>query len=332
MLKDIYAKVLSNSSFDWETKTPEATIRRIVRTTNEIFVVRKGIYTIDSDKVQSPFLYRKLVDKSVLVDGFSIPKAQQPLFQALSGGSLSHGDSREVTIFIDGEQYSCKYTNTDFSLVDNPNHTDIVQFRYSKNSPLAKKLRQIFHSTDEYVFEKYQEKKLKGIKGNVKIPKNRQEFLMVNATPIPDVFVFDYQRLSDIPSIKDLSELNELDFETSFVPRIDSGADIIEKDAKIKVRQLDRSIGDSLKKLYDYRCQMTGERVGDAQGGLVVEAHHLDPFTKSLNNDTSNIIILSPSYHRIIHKVQPEWDNVNLAFKFPNGLVEKVKVDKHLHQ
>lgn len=49
-----------------------------------------------------------------------------------------------------------------------------------------------------------------------------------------------------------------------------------------------------------------------------------------MNNDTSNIIILSPSYHRIIHKARPVFDREQLAFRFPNGLVEKVKVDKHL--
>ncbi len=48
-------------------------------------------------------------------------------------------------------------------------------------------------------------------------------------------------------------------------------------------------------------------------------------------NDTSNIIILSPSYHRIIHKAKPEWDGKSLSFSFPNGLVEKVKLNKHLN-
>ena len=34
----------------------------------------------------------------------------------------------------------------------------------------------------------------------------------------------------------------------------------------------------------------------------VFEAHHIEYFTKSLNNDTSNIIIVNPSFHRIIHQ------------------------------
>lgn len=44
----------------------------------------------------------------------------------------------------------------------------------------------------------------------------------------------------------------------------------------------------------------------------------------------SIIIILSPSYHRIIHKAKPTFDRDQLTICFPNGLVEKVKVDKHL--
>ena len=75
---------------------------------------------------------------------------------------------------------------------------------------------------------------------------------------------------------------------------------------------------------------MTGEKVGDEYNALVVEAHHIIPFTESMNNDTSNIIILSPTYHRIIHKAKPHFDHKALAFEFPNGLVEKVTIDKHL--
>ena len=122
----------------------------------------------------------------------------------------------------------------------------------------------------------------------------------------------------------------ELDFEV-FEPREDKNASIKQMTRLQKVRQLDRSIGDSLKLLYNYRCQMTGEKVGDEYNALVVEAHHIVPFTESINNDTSNIIILSPSYHRIIHKLKPVWNKSNLSFSFPNGLVEKVRLNKHLN-
>ena len=51
-----------------------------------------------------------------------------------------------------------------------------------------------------------------------------------------------------------------------------------------------------------------------------------------VSNDTSNIIILSPLYHRIIHKAKPVFaPPTSLYFRLPNGLVENVKIDKHLN-
>lgn len=75
---------------------------------------------------------------------------------------------------------------------------------------------------------------------------------------------------------------------------------------------------------------MTGEKIGEPFGAMVVEAHHIIPFTESMNNDTSNIIILSPNYHRIIHKTKAEFDREQVAFVSPNGLIDKVRLNMHL--
>lgn len=127
----------------------------------------------------------------------------------------------------------------------------------------------------------------------------------------------------------EISKQSELDFETLDF-REDKNASIKEITRVQKVRLLDRSIGDSLKQLYNYRCQMSGEQIGEPYGAMVVEAHHIIPFTESMNNDSSNIIILSPTYHRIIHRAKPEFDRQKLVFIFPNGLIDKVKLNKHL--
>ena len=81
---------------------------------------------------------------------------------------------------------------------------------------------------------------------------------------------------------------------------------------------------------HNYCCQMTGERIGERYDAIVVEAHHIVPFTQSMNNDSSNLIIISPSYHRIIHAAKPEWNPINLSFKYPNGVVDRVVLNKHL--
>ena len=75
---------------------------------------------------------------------------------------------------------------------------------------------------------------------------------------------------------------------------------------------------------------MTGEKVGDEYNALVVEAHHIDYFTRSQNNDSTNIIIISPNYHRIIHKNNPMFNRKKFQFEFKNSEVLRLKLYEHL--
>ena len=154
------------------------------------------------------------------------------------------------------------------------------------------------------------------------------------ATMFADTFVLERNVNADHQSLSEqLSTISEEVFESAaFVPMEDKTAGYTLSSSLRKVRKLDRSIGDSLKQLYDFRCQMTGEKIGDRYAVEVVEAHHIKPFTESLNNDTANIIILSPSYHRIVHAAKPTFNYRTLSFDFPNGLSEKVQLNKHLMQ
>lgn len=43
-----------------------------------------------------------------------------------------------------------------------------------------------------------------------------------------------------------------------------------------------------------------------------------------------SLIIVSPNYHRIIHKNNPIFDQKNFRFKFPNGEILKLKLYDHL--
>lgn len=276
------------------------------------------------------FLYQKTIDRSTLRQGFQIPVEFHHLLEAMPGGMPLHGDTRNIKILIDGKEYDAQLKNQPFNQESFAGHSDVVQIRYSENSPIAKRLREIFCSTWNYV------EMVKHLPENInrkvviRIPDEMQEYLAISFTELPNVFVADCITTTMKKEIKSaVNQMSELDFET-FEPQEDKTATIKQVSRIQKVRQLDRSIGDSLKLLYNYRCQMTGERVGEAHEALVVEAHHIVPFTESMNNDTSNIIILSPSYHRIVHKAKPTWDSQNLAFRFPNGLVEKVKLNKHL--
>lgn len=220
--------------------------------------------------------------------------------------------------------------NQAFDLNKYEGHADVIQIRYSENSPLSKRLREIFAASWLYVERIKNLPENQNRKLTIRVPDDQQEYLALSVSNLPNVFIAECIT-ADIKqkAISELAETSELGFET-FEPRVDPGATIKEASRIQKIRQLDRSIGDSLKRLYKYRCQMTGERIGEAYGSFVVEAHHIVPFTSSLNNDTSNIIVLSPSYHRIIHKTYPTWDKTTLSFHFPNGLTEKIMLNKHL--
>lgn len=275
------------------------------------------------------FIYQKLIDRSTLRQGFQIPVEYHDLLRAMPGGMPRYGETRDVKILIDGEAYDAQLKNQCFDQ-RKFNHAVVVQIRYGESSALANRLREIFCATWSYV------ERIKNLPENInrkftiRIPEDRQEFLALSAATLPNVFVADCITTEVKADVKkSVERVSEFDFET-FEPREDKTAGIKQVSRLQKIRQLDRSIGDSLKQLYDYRCQMTGEKIGEQYGALVVEAHHIVPFTESVNNNTSNIIILSPSYHRIIHKAKPTFDKERLAFCFPNGRIDMVRLDKHL--
>lgn len=282
--------------------------------------------------IDSSFLYKKLVDKSTLFQGFRIPVKYQPLFLQLCEGMLVHGESMMVKILIDGELFDAEWKNQAFDQNKYAGHADVMQFRYSEKSPIANKLRQIFQTTLNYVQGALNDPD-RPKKQTIRIPEELQEYIIISATSQPDVFAFDcVTNAEQIEIQKEIKGVSEESFEEWNGSKQDKTSGYNYSTSLRKVRKLDYSIGESLKRLYDYCCQVTGEKVGDQYAVEVVEAHHINPFTISMNNDTDNIIILSPSFHRIVHKAKPTFNYDNLSFEFPNGVIEKVKLNKHLNQ
>ena len=276
------------------------------------------------------FIYQKQIDRSTLRQGFQIPVEFHHLLKVMPGGMPLHGETRNVKIIIDGQEYDAQLKNQGFDRKKYDGHAEVIQIRYNEGSAIVKVLREIFSSTWKYVEQIKNLPENINRKFTIRIPEEHQEFLALSSTDLPNVFVADCITTAIKAEVKvEISKQSELDFET-FEPREDKNATIKQIPGMQKVRQLDRSIGDSLKHFYDYRCQMTGDKIGEPYGAMVVEAHHIIPFTESMNNDTSNIIILSPNYHRIIHKAKPQFNREQLAFVYPNGLMEKVKLNKHL--
>ena len=275
------------------------------------------------------FIYSKIVDKSVLWDGFTVRSQYHKIFHMLVPAIREHGVKVDVKILIDGELYDAQLTNLAFNQEIWDGRGDIIQFRYTPQSPFSKRLRQIFSISHQYISQERANRQL-GDKRHIKVPEELQEFIYINATAQNNVFALDYVTCNEEHTLRhDIKFISEDVFEALSIESL-KDENVGFSQAIRKVRKLDKSIGDTLKRLYDYRCQVTGEKIGDQYSAHVVEAHHIIPFTESLNNDASNIIIVNPTFHRIIHKANPEFDYATLSFMFPNGVVERLKLTDHL--
>lgn len=280
----------------------------------------------------SNFIMQKTVDWSLLNDGMTIPISVCSIFKAWDESILTHGYIKDIKILIDGELFDARLKNQNFVQSNWAGHKDIIQIRYSRQSSLAIKLRAVFQKSYEYLFA---QKQINGKnKRQIPLPDDIQECIRLYLTSSKDVLCMeccsssDYQQLAytlkNIPEEVYEASNDELFF------MADKSASIEEKQQLVKYRKIDRSIILSLKKFYDYRDEISGEKIGDEYGDSVVEAHHIDYFTRSQNNDSTNIIIISPNYHRIIHKNNPHFNRKKYQFEFENGEILKLKLYEHL--
>lgn len=93
---------------------------------------------------ETGFVMQKMVDWSLLNDGMTIPTAACSLFKVWDESILTHGKSKDIKMLIDGEFYEAKLKNQNFEQSNWAGHKDVIQIRYSRQSPLAVKLRSIF--------------------------------------------------------------------------------------------------------------------------------------------------------------------------------------------
>lgn len=276
------------------------------------------------------YILKHDVDISCLQAGFAIGnKIRKQFLQDINIDLPAPGTSKFIKILLEGEEYDVKLININIDRNRYPDAPPLLQINYGKNSPIAQKLRAIFHSSWKYLTA---ERLLNNNRNRlVRVPAERREHIVLYTSPFQDVILMECITAEDRKDeSEEINKVSEVDFEFNSNALNDSTAAIKTTTKKVKMRKLDRSIITTLKEVYDYRCQITGERIGDKYSALVVEAHHIEPFTTSLNNNADNIIILSPTFHRIIHKENPTFVRNNLEFVFPNGVKEKVRLDYHL--
>ena len=278
------------------------------------------------------FILQKKVNWSLLNEGLAIPVSVCSHFQSWDSSILVHGASKPIKVLIDGEFYDAILKNQNFDQQRFTGHKDIIQIRYTPNSLIAAKLRACFQKSFDYLFA--QRQLPENYHRQIMLPDDIHEYVRLYLTSNPDVLSMecctdaDYkllsQTLNNVPE-----EVYEVSDDDKFF-LADKSASIEEKQQLVKYRKIDRSIIKMLKEFYDYRDEISGEKIGEEYGDSVVEAHHIDYFTKSQNNDSTNIIIISPNYHRIIHKNNPHFNRKKFQFEFPNGEVLSLKLYEHL--
>ena len=281
--------------------------------------------------IDNCYVYKKEVDWSLLHQGLSIPLDIQVIFRNNIKGFISRGESKDIYIMLDGVSYKVKLVNQKFNELKYPNHKDILQIRYNPSSELANKLRIIFSYTYSYLCE--QRSALQdGQKRYFKIDKDKKEFLAIYTTEYPDTYIAECITQTEASEAKKLLLLeSEQNYETSVnYPDTDPTATIERIQQLAKIRKLNRAIGDALKMLYDYKCQICGDDFGRRFDVHIVEAHHIDPFVTSLNNDAANQIIICPNHHKVIHRAEPVFDKGRMLFVYRNGVEERLVLNSHL--
>lgn len=271
-------------------------------------------------------IFEKIVDKSALSDGITIPEAYHDLLYSHLGLNLQHGESMQIPVSLNGIVYSVSLKNLGFNTQRYSNRHDILQIRYSKGSPIATALQGIFKDTHE---KTKPSKSHNTLNKRVRIPTQKQEYIMFYASKGPCCLLLEPVTLPEIRKEMDqLTTIPELLIEEMLSS--DETAGIEMKTGITKLRRMNHAIGDSLKLLYRYRCQICGAYIGEKYGSTLIHAHHIDYFSRSMNNDASNILIVCPNHHGIIHDMNPEFNRRNKTYKYPNGYIEGLTVNKHL--
>ena len=276
------------------------------------------------------YVYKKEVDWSLLIEGLAVPIENQVVFGQIMGRFLQRGEKKQITIYLDDTSYQASIINIDYSKKFN-RKSDIFQIRYARNGELAQALQKRFMSSYRYL--EYMRKIRKpGDRKMLRLPDDEKEFLAVYTTEYDDSYIFEPIVKNDFSiARKYFLRFDERAFEErSDLKLIDPDASIEERNQIAKVRKLDRSIGEKLKQLYGYRCQICGKLIGEEYSAHVAEAHHIDYFVKSLNNDASNQLIVCPNHHSIIHDVNPVFDRKRKLYVYKNGMTEGLVLNKHL--
>ena len=275
------------------------------------------------------YVYKKEIDWSTLMEGFTLPLDNQVIFLRNMENFLQRGQSKIIHFFMNGKTYNVKIVNMNNSV--EKRKKDAYQIRYSRNGELSQALQQYFFKSMSYI-KMIRENRDPKDRSYIKMPDGLKEYLAIYTTEYEDTFLLepiaqdDFQVMKKaIQGMRERTVENEIEYEME-----DKSSGIEKKLQIVKIRKLNRKIGENLKLLYGYRCQICGQVIGEKYGSHIAEAHHIDYFVNSLNNDANNQMIVCPNHHSVIHDANPVFDRRRMMYRFDNGVEEKITINKHL--
>lgn len=275
------------------------------------------------------YVYKKEIDWSTLMEGFTLPLDNQVIFLRNMENFLQRGQSKIIHFFMNGKTYDAKIVNMNNSV--EKRKKDAYQIRYSRNGELSQALQQYFFKSMSYI-KMIRESRDPKDRSYIKMPDGLKEYLAIYTTEYEDTFLLepitqdDFQVMKKaIQGMRERTVENEIEYEME-----DKSSGIEKKLQIVKIRKLNRKIGENLKLLYGYRCQICGQVIGEKYGSHIAEAHHIDYFVNSLNNNANNQMIVCPNHHSVIHDANPVFDRRRMVYRFDNGAEETIRINKHL--
>jgi hypothetical protein len=100
--------------------------------------------------------------------------------------------------------------------------------------------------------------------------------------------------------------------------------------AEYQRRINDPWLGDALKVLYDHRCQVCTHDFRPRWGQAYADTRFVLPLNRGGEPVSSNIVVVCPNHDAIIDAASGVFDREQLAYRFPNGLVERIMLRDHL--
>lgn len=275
------------------------------------------------------YVYKKEIDWSTLMEGFTLPLDNQVIFLRNMENFLQRGQSKIIHFFMNGKTYDAKIVNMNNSV--EKRKKDAYQIRYPRNGELSQALQQYFFKSMSYI-KMIRESRNPKDRSYIKMPDGLKEYLAIYTTEYEDTFLLepiaqdDFQVMKKaIQGMRERTVENEIEYEME-----DKSSGIEKRLQIVKIRKLNRKIGENLKLLYGYRCQICGQVIGEKYGLHIAEAHHIDYFINSLNNDANNQMIVCPNHHSVIHDANPVFDRRRMVYRFDNGVEETIRINKHL--